>query len=163
MKDYKCFLVVAAIIGTLILHFAIYNSKEGIAPIIYFLTLLAIIWYSKETQELKEISIKRPCLSFNRGNKIVLKNYGEGVARDIEIKISDKVVHKIPLVSSPYSKHSGELSFSDEENSQLEKYKGEIVLHYYDISGKTKYFTIIQWDDSENNRDGCKIIDYRWE
>lgn len=166
MKDYL-YIKFGAIIGMLLLVASLIWSDikiaEELSSLILFLTFLAILWYSKETQDLKEISIKRPFLSFNRNETIVLKNYGEGVARDIEIKINNETVHKIPLVSSIYSKHSGLLSFSERENRILEEHKDEIRIHYYDMSRKIKYITVTQWDDSLNNRDGCRIINYKWK
>lgn len=137
--------------------------SEKVSVVIYFLTLCAIIWYAKETQELKEVSVKRPCLSFNRDTEIKLKNYGEGVARDIEIKIGGETVHKIPLMSSIYSSSSSPLKISGEAKKLLEEWKNEIVIRYYDIGGKTQYTTKIKWDDSVNNRDRCEIIYYGWK
>jgi len=160
MRDYL-YIKLGAIIGTLLfVAFFVLKNNEIInilSSLILFLTFLAILWYSKETQELKEVSIKRPCLSFNRSKeKIVLKNYGDGVARDIEIDINNEIIYTIPLFRS--SQYSGEIPILIEE---LKKYQGKILISYFDISKKTKYLTSVKWDNSVNNRDGCKIIEYK--
>lgn len=163
----KAFLWTMGILGTAMIFGYLNNFKEVITPVILFWTFLAIVWYAKETQNLKEATIKRPILSFQKGYNlqyarvsIELKNYGEGVARNVEIKLGTKVIHKIPLVSSIYSKHNQPLPFSEVAYLLLEEWKDEINISYYDVSGETKYTTIVQWDDSEENRDKCKIIKY---
>lgn len=159
-------LIVLAISGPIIIHkYVINNVRDEIAPIIYFWTLLAILWYSKETRELKEISIKRPYLSFyiNKDKKIKLKNYGEGAARDIKIIINSGEEIKIQLMSSVYGSQYGIVEFTDEENKLLQECKNEITITYYDISGKIKYTTKNQLDNSINSKDKCEIIYYGWK
>ena len=163
MIDYLC-IKIGAIIGTfLLIYLLVWNAigiVEGLSLLMLFLTFLAILWYSKETQGLKEISIKRPCLSFYiKDNKIKLKNYGEGVARNIEIKVNNKTVYEIPLISGNIRDCA--LTFPEDKNELLKKCKDEIIILYHDISRETKYTTITQWDDSVDNRDKCKIIDYK--
>lgn len=171
MKDYL-YIKVGAICGSILLIFILeigcINLAEELSALMLFLTFLAILWYSKETQDLKEVSIKRPIMFFNKylrngDEEIVLKNYGEGVARNVQIIINNKIMHEIPLVSSIYSNSSSPLSFSVEDKIQLRLCKDEIIIRYYDIGGKTRYTTITQWDDSVENRDKCKIIEYKWE
>lgn len=171
MRDYL-YIKIGAISGTLLLISALIlnhiNLTEELSSLMLFLTFLAVLWYSKESQELKEVSIKRPILSFNKyprggSEEIVLKNYGEGAARNVQIIINNKPIHEIPLVSSIHSSSSGPLPFSAVDNARLRMHGEKIIIQYYDTGGKTKYTTITQWDDSDNNRDKCKIIEYKWE
>lgn len=166
MKDYLFCITIGAILpGILFLISLPMWTNIGIADeltlMILFLTFLAILWYTKETQDIKEISIKRPCLSFYiKEGKVKLKNYGEGVAMDIEIKFDNKTVYKIPLMSGNI--RDSALTFPEEKNKLLKEHEDKIIIHYYDISRKIKYTTITQWDDFVDNRDKCKIIDYKW-
>lgn len=134
--------------------------------VILFWTLLAILWYSMETKKLREVTIKRPIISLLKENTsggyiISLRNYGEGLARDVKIRLSDKVIHKIPLVSGIYSDFNGNIKFSQEENNELSNFENEIYICYGDSNGESEYTTILKWDDSY--RDGCQILKYFWK
>lgn len=135
--------------------------KDKLSLLILFWTLTAILWYSKETQELKEASIKRPCISLYKKTeeengasvtKIKIKNYGDGVARDVKLKINDQIKFSVPLLSS---------------GSALVALTGDMVaedaeITYCNATSDVKYKSIVLKDDSPENTDGFLLIDYKW-
>lgn len=63
------------------------GSNITISDRIYFLTLLAIIWYSYETAKLREVALGRPVISIikNVGNTIEIRNDGSNIAYNIKV------------------------------------------------------------------------------
>ena len=63
------------------------NSGTIISNTIYFLTLLAIIWYSSETRLLREATLGRPLISIikNVSDTIEIRNDGSNIAYNIKI------------------------------------------------------------------------------
>lgn len=161
------FLLVVLVEVIFVLLFICYKYTKVIDiinSIILFDTFIAILWYSWETQKLKEVTIKRPILTFIR--KVVgsvveleLKNYGEGVARNVSIRLEEsaKPIHTITLMSSILSASNSPLSI---HSPILESWGKEIYIDYYNAEGVTKYTTIVKWVDSSINRDRCEIINY---
>lgn len=63
------------------------GSNVSISDRIYLLTLLAIIWYTYETQKLREATLGRPVISIikNVDDTIQIRNDGSNIAYNIEI------------------------------------------------------------------------------
>lgn len=170
MKAYD-FIKYGAIIGAILLFlglgFNLIDLATELTLFILFLTFLAILWYSMETRELKEISEKRPCISFNRyGEKIILKNYGDSIARNIIILDEKNILHEIPLISRAeggYAPLPLNIIMEPEKFLLLKDCQNNISICYTDQSGRRKYITKIRWNDSKSKSDGCEIIDHSWK
>ena len=92
-KKYKEFFIVAALLGSVVIKFFFYAN---LSDFLLFYTLIAVLWYSRETMDLKNISNKqiyhlrvehktnmRPYLRLQKKegeNKLQLVNEGKGVA-----------------------------------------------------------------------------------
>jgi len=147
------------------------NIGDLLTIIVLFLTFLSILWYSQETKELKEVTIKRPCLSFNvkyyytgQLEGVLIKNYGEGVAMDLQIILNDNVIYKVPLIHGQNGMHRLiDKGLPLPMGKLLNKYKDKIELRYYDQSRKTLYTSIIKLSVSNINGDGCELISYCWK
>ena len=147
------------------------NIGDLLTIIVLFLTFLSILWYSQETKELKEVTIKRPCLSFNVATycteqlkDVLIKNYGEGAARDLQIIINNRVIYKVPLIHGLDGAHrliGNGLPLNIA--ILLNKYRDKIELRYFDQSHKTLYTSTIKLAPSDINGDGCELISYLWK
>jgi hypothetical protein len=155
MRD-RLFIIVGAIISVVLLPFLLIldhiKTIEILTSFILFLTFLAILWYSKETQELKEAAIKNPCVTLYKKNGVIkIKNYGTGVARNITFVAP--LTFTFPLLSS-----NGFEDLSDNIVSAINGITDTITIEYYDLNKVYKYTTKLKWDS--NNQDGVQIEKY---
>jgi hypothetical protein len=92
MNGRKKIIIVIILIFLLIViaFFAFCMDKKAnmfVSNVIYFLTLLAIVWYSYETKLLREITLGRPVISIikNVSDTIEIRNDGSNIAYNVEI------------------------------------------------------------------------------
>ncbi|MFA5130357.1 MAG: hypothetical protein WC477_05600 [Patescibacteria group bacterium] len=153
----KNILLVAGVIGLLLATFSGWRSKtvDLLTLLILFWTFLAILWYSKETQELKETAMKRPCVTlYKEGGEIKIKNYGDGVARDIHFDVYPSFT--FPLLSS-----KGFEELPNAIGTVLKDTTDAITINYYDLNRAFKYTTELKWNS--DNKDGVQIENYEWK
>lgn len=163
-------IVIAIVVGFPETNYSTINLIDLAGSLILFWTFLAILWYSKETQELKEVSIKRPLVTLYYGGKIKIKNYGEGVARDVKMQVNApaNLTYSVALLSSGsfQSIIKEKKDATDEEKIHYKEKEEDlqrslesmetIYISYSDVNKKTKYKTILKWDPSSKDKFSIK-------
>ena len=149
-------IIIVAVVLLLIViaFFAFYMDRRAnifVSNIIYFLTLLAIIYYSYETKLLREATLGRPLISIikNVSDTIEIRNDGSSIAYNIKIyfyystrKSQDKIdiailgkglSYKVGISSKKIKKINGEeVKLSDLINALHPDKKLKVLIEYSD-------------------------------
>jgi hypothetical protein len=170
-KKYLKVLVVLAVFGTP----ALVLMSRDINSILVFYTLIAIIWYSRETMDLKRISNKqfdllriehktslRPYLRLQKetSSSLILVNEGKGVAVNLKTAYISNSIRKELLAVPAMSASPGSLTRSfipRDLGLELDPYKEEftVEIFYNDIEGRN-YKAVFRSNTLFN--DGFEIV-----
>jgi len=155
--------IIFPLIIVLLLYFLFRNDFDtnNVQNLILLITFIAIIWYSKETFALREeqknanrIAMGRPLIIIAKeeGNYVGIKNYGNNIAKHINIKLIHKNVllkeikynvlnHTQELIKYPIDEKISQIIDSVDKDFIAE-------VKYYNFQSRRAHLTTFELDDS---------------